>query len=228
MSDVRFLAPMVAAWLACGCAMHVPIPNYAPDPQVRGHLSSATKLQVRVGTPAFADSGSILCRGGMPVKLPDGRTFSHYIGDALSQELALAGALDARNGATLDVRLTRVDFSTALGATNWYIDAQYTLSGQAFSISTTYNDRSSYFGDKACQNMAPYFQRAVSRHIGEVFRHPTFVATAPAPVRETPRAASDDKIGARARLEAIESLYKDGLMTKDEYETRRKQIIDGL
>ena len=222
---MRGLLLLIASLAASGCAYH--IPNYAPDPQLRGAApGAAQKLKVSVSPPAFADGGSILCRGGTPVQLPAGQTFSQYIGDALRTELTASGSHDAGARSALDVRLRRVDFSTALGATNWYIDADYTLSGRPFSISTVYNDRSSYFGDKACQNMTVYFGRAVSRHIGEVFRHPTFVAALPA--AETPRAASDDKIGARARLEAIESLYKDGLMTKEEYESRRKQIIDGL
>lgn len=224
---MRVLLALIASLAASGCAYN--IPAYAPDAQLRPAApASAHKLRVNVTPPAFADAGSILCRGGTPVKLPDGQTFSQHIGEALRQELAAVGALDPNGGEPLTLTVRRVDFSTALGATNWYIDAEYALSGRTFNVATVYNDRSSYFGDKACQNMALYFRPAVTRHIGEVFRHPTFVATAPAPVRETPRAATDDKIGARARLEAVESLYKDGLMTKEEYETRRKQIIDGL
>src|SRR5574341_697132 len=96
---------------------------------------------------------------------------SEYVGDAIRQELTAAGAYDANAGTNLDLKLRKVDFSSSLGATNWFIDAEYALSGQTFVVSTVYNDRSSYLGDKACANMAQYFRKAVSKHIQELVSH---------------------------------------------------------
>ena len=208
-----------------GCAYQVP--RYSPEVQVASALKGTrTKLKVRVESPSFADEGSIVCRGVGPVVLPDGQSFSQYVADALRQELAASGIHDDNARLELSLRLQRVDFSSALGATNWYLDTEYTITDQKFAISTVYNDRSSYFGDKACSNMALYFRKAVGQHLREVFSHPTFrKQTGIALVRDSPPGEDRDAAG---RLRKLDALYKDGLITKEEHERLRKQVLDGI
>ncbi len=165
------LIALAAVQLLAGCTYQ--ILAYAPDPSSSNALKGASsKVKVVALPPAFADEGSILCRGAGPVALPTGQTFTQYIADALRMELAAARAFDPAGGEELRMMLKRVDFQTTLGATNWYIDADYEMRSGRFTVSTVHNERSSYMGDKACANMGVYFRAAVARHIRETFSYP--------------------------------------------------------
>jgi hypothetical protein len=177
-------------------------------------------------TPGFPDDGSILCRAVGPVTLPNGQSFTQYVTDAFRLELTAAGVHDPLGNAELRMKLLRIDFQTTPGATNWYIDGEYAIGSNLFLISSVYNDRSSYFGQKACANMALYFRHAVGLHIRDVFRHPSFrtqLALSPEP--EPTQSTTGD---AAARLRQLDSLYKDGLIGKEDYDIRRQRILDGI
>ena len=156
---MRALILVGIAILCAGCAS-APIPSYQVSgdyPTLRG---LDKKVKVSAGTPSFKDDGSIVCRAAAIVELPNKETFTTYISTALSKELAAANLLSDTADLTISMKLTKVDFSSSLGATNWFIDGVYGIGGQTISVSTVYNDRSSYFGAKACDNMAAYFQKA--------------------------------------------------------------------
>jgi len=170
---LAFAALVGASVVLSGCVSS--IPSYSTDPATSASLKGArSKAKVTALPPGFDDTGSIICRAVGPVTLPTGQTFSQYVADALRVELASAGAHDPQGGVELRMKLVRVDFQTTLGATNWYIDGEYAIGGSSYVVSTVYNDRSSYLGDKACANVALYFKPALARHIRDVFGHPTF------------------------------------------------------
>jgi len=161
---------LVVAALACLCVGCVAqVPSY----QVSGKDSSLRgldrKVKVVSHSPAFKDTGSIACRGTGLVELPNKQTFTAYIESALIMELAAADLMSETADLVLSMKLERVDFSTMLGATNWYINTRYEIGGESFVVSTVYNDRSSYLGEKACANMAEYFRKALSLHFRELF-----------------------------------------------------------
>lgn len=165
----RFIVVALAG-LCFACAAH--IPSY----QVSGEDSSLRgldkKVKVVAQTSAFKDEGSIACRGTGVVALPENQTFTAYIAAALIMELTAADLASETSDLVLSMKLEKVDFSTMLGATNWYIDTRYEIDQEVILVSTVYNDRSSYLGEKACANMAAYFQKAVSRHFRQLFNDP--------------------------------------------------------
>jgi hypothetical protein len=109
-----------------------------------------------------------------------------------------------------------------MGAANWYIDAVYMIGGEEVSVNTVYNDRSSFFADRACNNMAIYFQKAVSAHLRQLYASPVFKAA----IGERGMGAQvgDEK----TRMSSLQELLSEGLITEDEYNQKRKAIIDGL
>jgi|SRR5882672_2319673 len=167
------MKPVVAVLssaLLTACAYSVP--SYEVANAVPAELAGQAGIKVVNAGSKFDDTGSILCRAAGNVQLPGGQTFAKYLEDALKKEAIAAGLLDEVNGLQMRMTLERVDFSTTLGATNWFIDARYVVAGSEFLIATVYNDRSSYLGDKACANMARYFQKAVALHLRQLFSEP--------------------------------------------------------
>ena len=108
------------------------------------------------------------------VQLPNSQSFSAYLTGALLKELTAAGVANDAGADSLIVTWQKVDFSTSLGATNWQIEATYELAGDQLPVSTVYRDRSSYLGNKACDNIAAYFQKAVAAHFQQLFGDPIF------------------------------------------------------
>ena len=168
-----------------------------------------------------------MCRLVGRISLPDSQSFGEYVMEALQQDLKASELTDQATGRELTVHLKRVDFSSALGATNWFLDIEYGFMEERFVVSTVYNDRSSYVGAKACGNLALYFRNAVAEHLRQLYSHPTFrrVADIPAVGRGT---SSGDAGNVAARLLQLDKLHKDGLVTKEEYEVQRQRILDGI
>lgn len=199
-------------------------PTYTPTKSNSESIEgSDVGFYVEALQPRFEDTGSIMCRGVGPVETPGQTTFSRYIQSALESELRTAGLWDG-DGKRIVMQLAQVDFSSTLGATNWYINAHYTIAGTQTEIATTYHDRSSYLGTKACNNMALYLPKAVSEHFSQLFQSGAFLE-AVRPLRSQ-QDASDGTLS--DRLSELEAARDAGLITADEYATKRKVILDEL
>src|SRR3989344_938089 len=204
-----------------GCAYN--IPSYtAQNENLNLVKNGRSTISVIQENPEFADDGSIICRAACTVKLANGKTFSGYITDALKDELKSVNLLDEKASNKLRVSVRRVDFSSSLGATNWYIDADYSINGNKVSVSSLYHDRSSYLGTKACNNMAQYFQKAVAEHLRQLYSKPEFRAAIDYG-QETPNSSTEE-----VRLQKLKKPYTDGLITEKEFNHKRQQIIEGL
>ena len=212
--------------LSSGCSQQ--IAAYAPDTQSTNLLRGGNaKLKLVLKPAAFSDDGSFICRLIGTISLPDGQSFGQYVMDALHQDLKASELTDQTTGRELTLHLKRVDFSSALGATNWFLDVEYDSMDEKFVVSTVYNDRSSYVGAKACGNIALYFRKAVAEHLRQLYSHPAFrrVAGVSAMASGT---SSGDAGNVAARLLQLDKLHKDGLITQEEYEVRRQRILDGI
>jgi len=197
------------------------VPAYTPGLENRETIKGLEdKFSVTALEPEFEDTGSIFCRGAGLVSVADGETFTDYISNALKTELASVGKYEEVADKSLRLQLEKVDFSTSMGATNWFIDGVYSIDGRQERIATTYNDRSSYFGNVACNNMAQYFLSAVRSHIGELLSTPSFSYL-------RSHANSQSSSGSLAeRLKDLMEALDAGLVTQAEYEQRRQQILD--
>lgn len=212
---------IVALMFLAGCAYNVP--SYQVQEKNVDMVKGGKKtIQVVQEKPRFDDTGSILCRAAGPVALPDGQTFAGYLASALKDELRSANVLAENAPTQLRVSVKRVDFSSSLGASNWYIDADYSLDGQNFSVSTVYHDRSSYLGSKACNNMAQYFRNAVAEHLRQLYAKPEF-KEAIGFTEKSKHLASDQE-----RFQKLKQLYENGVITEEEYAQKRKALLEEL
>jgi hypothetical protein len=203
-----------------GCISYQ-IPNYSAQIENTQIMDGSTeKVSISAEPAAFEDSGTIYCRGTGPVRVADGKIFTDYIVTALQKELDYEGIYHQNSDKKIHVKLTKVDFSSALGATNWYIDGQYEIDKTVVAVSTVYNDRSSYFGDVACRNMAAYFPKAVAKHLNELYREPTF--------RSLVKIEGEKKINKNnltTRRRELQNALKEGLINEEEYKIKRDEII---
>jgi hypothetical protein len=241
MKSIFFVAVLL---VVSGCASFQ-APNYTLSNENTEKIGGASrKLNVIVATPSFNDGGAIKCRGAGMVHLPGNVTFSAYISDAIKKELQSANAYDPNSATSIEVRLTKTDFYSTVGNTNWYIDADYKVNGQSFSVSTVYHDRSSYDATKACNNISAYFLKAVNKHISQLFEQPAVrtalnitgkdVATAGSRLEEQTAApaAQDipgkDATDTESRLEKLKNLFDKGLITEEEYARERKRVLESM
>lgn len=205
----------------CSCAYSVP--SYVSSASTSSALKSGSRQVTVVASPAvFNDDGTIICRGTGVVSLGKERLFSDYIVEAIKNDLKTYGLLDPLSPNIITIQLNNVDASSALGEANWYIDATYTIEGKIIDVNTVYNDRSSFFRSRACNNMALYFQKAVATHLKQLYANPDFRAAIGQIGLEGP--SSDRK----HRLQQLQELMNGGLITEEEYKEKRKKILNEL
>ncbi len=206
-----------------GCSI-VSIPDYNVGTNDLPALTEPlNKVQIKSEVATFDDAAWFMCRGTGYVRSKTKKTYTEYIADALKQEVKLRGFLDENSGVPFTIKLTHVEVSTAYGSTHWGIDSICSIAGKSFGISTTFNGRSSFDGFSACSKIALYFEKAVKKHIEQIFANPIF--------REKVNwvEVSDENLpDIPARLKQLEQLHSDGLITDDEYKVKRKAIIDSL
>jgi hypothetical protein len=214
---VIFLCSLLQA-----CAFSVP--SYQTSNQNQDVLKGATApLSVVYEKPAMSEARTIGCRAAGPVKVQNGETFPSYVIDALRSELDAAGRLSP-SGKPLSVSFDKIDFSTALGATNWYINATYSIGDKQFPVVTVYSDRSSYAAVKACANIALYYAKAVDQHLNQLFSHNVFQSE----VGYIDRNGSQQNTTLESRLRQLKRLFDEGLITDEDYDAKRAILIDEL
>lgn len=219
MKKFRILLSLCSIFLP-GCISYQ-IPNYSAQIENTQIMRGATEKVALSAAPAgFQDTGSIFCRGAGPVKVVDGMNFTDYIVNALQKELDYASIYNENSENKINVKLTKVDFSSSLGATNWYVDGEYTIGDNVVSISTVYNDRSSYMGDVACRNMASYFPKAVAKHLSELYREPHFKSLIKL---ENDNISKQGNLS--ARLNELQNALNEGLISEEEYKSKREESI---
>lgn len=217
----RLPIPFILFVLA-GCST-IRAPSYSPDASNLSIIRTATnKLSVAAREPRFEDIGSIMCRAAGRIQPPDKATFTNYIKGALEDELGAAGLL-AESGTLIVMQLTKLDFSTTLGSTKWFIDATYSVAGKTAEISTIYYNRSSFAGGVACNNMAVYLPKAVAAHLGQLFHSVAFVDAI-----GLRQASQEVESSLAERLRQLEDARNKDLITEQEYRSKREAIIGGF
>ncbi|WP_432723638.1 hypothetical protein R0381_000891 [Jeongeupia wiesaeckerbachi] len=121
-----------------------------------------------IGQFTANDTGltQIMCRGVGPVKTPDGQTFADYIAGAITDELKIAGAFDAKATNTLSGNLDMIKFDSMNGL--WTLGLTLKSSnGGAAQKQEQYQYTSSYYGETACNQTAQAFMPAVQNLLGQ-------------------------------------------------------------
>jgi hypothetical protein len=217
-----FLLVTIIAGLT-GCSV-VSIPDYNVTTNDLPNLAEPlNKIKIKSEAATFDDAAWFMCRGTGYVRSKTKKTYTEYITDALKQEVKSRGFLDENSGIPFTIKLTHVEVSTALGSTHWNIDSTCSIAGKSFNVSTTFNGRSSFSGFSACDRIAQYFEKAVRKHIEQIFANPVF--------RENVHwveASGDSLPDISSRLKKLEKLHTEGLITDDEYRVKRKAIIDSF
>jgi len=116
-----------------------------------------------------------MCRGVGPVKTPDGDTFSHFIKEALIDELQIAEQYSTDADVTLTGNLDSIDFSSSSGIWNLTLTVKSTT-GISVTVSESYSYKTSFYGETACNQTAQALMPAVQNLIANLVNHPHFDA----------------------------------------------------
>ena len=218
---MRYTLLVFALGFLQGCLY--PVPSYQVSFSNQKILENASnQVAVFFDESEANDTGSIPCRAAGPVSLSEGETFSKYIFQSLKDELKQSGKLNQQSNKKIITKYKRIDFSS-FGASNWYIDATYNISGKEISILTVYNDRSSYIAQKACNNIALYFKKAVEGHLSELYNNPTFQDELGF-FTSKENAPSDIE----SRLLKLKQLREADLISEEEFNRKKAQMLDSL
>lgn len=205
-----------------GCTSYQ-VPSYQSEPQnIRVLQGTAAQYRVKMVSTTDNDNGAIVCRGAGPVTVGEQQTYANYIVTGLHHDLIKADAFSEGAPLSIEATFTKIDFQSDLGASNWYISATYKLGAEMVNIDTIYNDRSSFAGNVACQNMSLYFPKAVAAHLSQLYNSVLFKSKLQAqPPTLLPPSLTTKLLELRQAFEA-------GLLSESEYEAKRKSILDGI
>jgi len=219
-----FLALFVSilALTVSGCTSYQ-VPSYNSElNNIKLLRDTATQYRVKLISTAANDNGSIMCRGAGPITVGEQKTYANYVVHGLRQDLIKADAFSEGAPHLIEAVFTKIDFQSDLGASNWYISATYKLGTNSVHIDTTYNDRSSFAGNVACQNMSLYLPKAVAAHLGQLYSSTLFKSKVPA------QTAPSLSPSLTRKLIELKQAFEAGLLSAPEYETKRKAIIDSI
>lgn len=159
--------------LLSGCSTNSAL-TYSVSPD---NVMSLRKINSKVAVGEFTSTQAGLrqidCRMVGPVEPPDGLTFSEYIRKAFIGELQMAEKYDPYSKVILNGNVDRIEMSSYSGT--WNIDM--TLSsknGKKIYKSTTYDYKSNFVGEIACQKAALALQPAVQNLIKSFVADPEF------------------------------------------------------
>lgn len=215
----KLLILIITFYLLSGCAPYN-IPAYAPENQnIEAIGKRPNKFNVAIVNPTFEDTGKIFCRAAGNITIQQDKTYSEYIIAALKSELRLQGLLDEKSDKIVYFKLSKIDFSSTLGSTKWLIDGEYVLNSSTQLISTVFNMDSNFIAHVACDNMGLNFPKALSQHLNQFYHSSIFLAAAGE--KQTNKGAES----LSAKLENLKKAFQDGLISEEEYNAKRNQLI---
>ena len=138
-------------------------------------LRTLSGTEIGVGNFSAATPGrtEIMCRGVGPITTPDGESFENFIRKALVDELRMAEVYSKNGGVILSGNLDAIDFSSNTG--NWDISLTVSSSnGESLSVSESYEYKTSFYGETACNQTAQALMPAVQNIIGKIVSNSKF------------------------------------------------------
>jgi hypothetical protein len=132
------------------------------------------KVDVRTFNFASGVDGNITCRLMGPISIAPGKSIPVFIGEALQEELFLAGAYDSTSNIKISGTVEQLSFNSVSPA-NWIIGLRvFSNKSEGYSVSVNYGFDTSYDAHSACQNVANAFGPAVQELLKKVITNPQF------------------------------------------------------
>lgn len=131
------------------------------------------KITVGEFTATKAGVTSVTCRAVGPIPTPDGETYENYIRNALISELQIADSYEQSGDVVLTGNLDEIVPNSVSG--NWKLSLTINSSnGNSVAVNETYDYKTSYYGETACNQTAQALMPAVQNLISKLVTHPEF------------------------------------------------------
>jgi hypothetical protein len=156
------------AGLLAGCA--VPFPVYTVS---SSNITTIRGADRTVELGAFTgDQNSVSCRL-QPITPEGHKTFAEYIRAAFADELVIAGNLTTKPKVPLSARVVYIDVACNSLDSNWTIELEVSLPGQApFLVKTVRPFEYTFFGAAMVPRAYQAFVPAVQDTVANVLAHP--------------------------------------------------------
>jgi hypothetical protein len=162
----RFILSAIALATLSGCSTYAVQRYSVKADNVVAYRETNKKYNVAPFTASTPELKEIMCRGVGPIKTPDNQTFAAYIAGAVTDELKMAGAFDAKSSNTLTGNLDDIQFDSMSGS--WTIVLSLKASnGDSVKKQEKYKYTTSYYGETACNQTAQAFMPAVQNLLGQ-------------------------------------------------------------
>ncbi|SIQ81327.1 hypothetical protein SAMN05421829_10719 [Aromatoleum tolulyticum] len=164
--------------LASGCSTVSSVAQYKASTRnvitIKDQLgNSDKKVKLADFTSADGIDGS-WCRAVGPVSIGSGRTLAQFVGDALQEELFMAGIYSSGAPVALSGHLDEAKFSSITPAA-WEITLTLTSSnGYSYQTKSHYSFSTSFDAISACKNVTDAFPAAVQETLKQVVSDPRF------------------------------------------------------
>lgn len=175
---VSVIAAFVA--LASGCSTVSSVAQYKASTKnvitIKDQVgTSDKKVKLADFTSAEGVDGT-WCRAVGPVSIGSGKTLAQFIGEALQEELFMAGVYSTGAPVTLSGHLDQAKFSSIAPA-NWEIALTLASSnGTSYQSKVRHNFSSSFDAISACKNVTDAFPAAVQETLKQAVSDPRFKA----------------------------------------------------
>lgn len=154
-------------------------PRYSPSATNVQQIQQITKnasVKIQDGDfSAIKEKKSIMCRAAGPVAVPENKTFTQYIKDAIFDEFKIAGIYDKNALTKLSAKLDFIDFSSGMTDGNWTIRMTFSSKTVSpFTVESVHEFSGSFIASMACQQVAQELPIATQKFILKVVSHPSF------------------------------------------------------
>jgi hypothetical protein len=157
--------------LSSGCAYTTPRYSISANSvEAIRTLQRQNNQRINIGSFTSRElDNSHICRLAGPIEIPDNKSFASFIEDAITSELKIAEAYDAKSPNVLTAALLTSDFSSGMTDGEWFIKMEFAKAdGRKFAVESTYKFDGNFAGDQACTKVAMFFPNAVQDLISKL------------------------------------------------------------
>jgi hypothetical protein len=163
-----------------------------------------------------------------PLSVPSS-SYEAFIREALIDELKQSGIYSDSASTDLTIHFDQIDFTSAFTG-NWVISAQFTIADKPpFSVATNYGIADVNWGPSlACSNTAAAFVPAVQNFLKALFLDPRFKEAIALPEHSSLEVSTPTSNTTSQKLRDLQALRKDGVITEEEFQAKKKQLLERM